>query len=456
MIPVYILLAFLPLCLSRALPANFVTWSKETSEFNERSINNRDLNSQQVLHVLDRTLMLDSPAPIIIQRVACSSYPNAISRFFTYFFKFHHRIDEFILQNGRVLYEFLRVINCFERSDLKGFEYESHCHTIFGLHAILSLQSKTAEEAKHWADLVITGLFSEIPNPMVSEANLEWILRMKLECDPSLIDVLSSTGSKILFWAHRKSDPFSQYLGMRLDPTTYTYDGKNVLGKLWMRVRDIRIPLYLEQWFADVNTPEQTISPINLNPSCVTLTSVFHFTCSLQIDYPIAVRVDLSTDPRVPEDFQRICQDGSDEMRFPTAGHLYQLVRVLRYYQSLGYSTDQIRDVLGQALPGQLSLISYSAAVCWAECLMFTAKDFKPPHSDLEWILMIKYEQSADVRSTLQRTSEQFILSLDADYLGMAMTDYDTYTGRNLVGKTWMKIRRGLLTSTGEDQVAWI
>lgn len=437
-----LLLSLVPFCLARQHAPEFVAWSNDTSQFLEYTIPNADLVPEQIQHELDASLLLDTPFEIILSRGSASSYPTAVKSFFDVFSTVNTSGTNIRFPSGRVLYEFLRVLNGLEHSHQPGQTFEALCTRAIAVYSMSNINHTEIAELNVWANGVLQALCPDVPNPIVDEASLEWIFRMKVANDPAIHARLTATGTKILFWAHQKRDALSKQLGMKYDRSTASYTGKNVLGKLWMRIRDNKVPLCMEQWMADFEGAERIIHINDLRTQNFIVHTVDGTRSPFHVD-PVRLS---ARNPLVPADIRRIISN-SDRMAFERvfhgAGHLIQYIRLIRYYQAAGLADE---DVMRLVRDGHIDHNSYSyTAVCnRATGLMRANPTFNTSSDDVEWILRLSLAQSQNLQATLHVTDDKFILAVGCGHYGMVREEGAngvSFKGKNIAGKVWTKIR---------------
>lgn len=401
----------------------------------ECTIPNTDLVPEQIQHQLDDSLLLDTPFEIIISRDSIARYPEIVQKFMTIKCAINSRTAGITFPSGRVLYEFLRVLNYLE-TDL---EVEPTCRKFIDNHFPANFHELKNTEAIFWADSMPQTLSSDDPNPILDEAFLEWILLMKLENNPSVRDLLSSSGNKILIWAHQNPDDLGKQLGMRYTSSTASYTGKNVLGKLWMRIRDNKIPLFIEEWFANIVSEERCITLNDLRTQNYAISDVDISFTPLNIGnaaYPITLG---TSNHLCPDPIRQIL--GSFECTFPSAGNLLQFIRLLRHHQKFFGDYYHVKRHVEYVLH---KFMSYDYAEIQTTPLM--EPTFKLSERDVEWILKLHLAQNPEVQAALNATGDKFILVVGCEYLGMTRVEgvnASSYKGCNVAGKVWTQIRDG-------------
>lgn len=259
-----LLLAFIPLCLTRSLPADFVAWSHECRLFDPFTVNRQDLDASQLYSEFNPQLWLDTRQDIYLDKQHTHAYPRYVRRFFDIYFS--SRTDRpnfspFTFKSGRTLYELLRVINALERAGLNEDRYEALANQIIYDTSFESFRLWGPVDAMAWADVILEYFFRDVPNGTVPASSFEWIFRLKVQsaqeqeqrvpgCSSFLPQFLASNDGKIVLWRHMANDLLSCRLGMKYDMAKESYSGKNVLGKLWMRIREKAVPLFIEEWFS--------------------------------------------------------------------------------------------------------------------------------------------------------------------------------------------------------------
>lgn len=440
-----LLLSLVPFGLTRQLAPEFMAWSKDTKVFSEYTIANANLVPEQIQHQLDSFMLLDTPCEINMSRDCISRYPTSVENFLDVFFTVDRRSAWINFPSGRVLYEFLRVLNGLERSRQRWETFDTLSRRIIVEHSPAGLENMSNAEANNWANVVLQAICPDVANPVVDEASLEWIFLMKLANDSSIRDPLTFTGNKIIFWANTKSDALSKELGMKYDRHTKTYTGKNVLGKLWMRIRDNKTPLFMEQWMANFGANERSIHTNDLQTQNYAISSINAGCAPLDVDYSLLPIRFATSDPLVPADIRRILtrRDGSVfECSFPSPGSLFQCIRFSRYQQSLGLDDMDVSRLVRHVLPDGRQ--SYAETRDWITEVMRTNHSFNPSITDLEWILKMYLAQHPRVQAALDATGNKCILALGCDYLGMIRVETangNVYKGMNVAGKVWTKIR---------------
>lgn len=447
---------FLPLCLSRPLPEAFVAWSQECSLFTSYTISNEDLVADQMVHQLNEHLLLEIPGRILIEDSDTHNFPEAIEDFFELVFHPMRMMRSMNFPSGRVLFEFLRVIDALERTNQPGETFSRLSATIIDIHSFQSLERMTSAEAKVWADRVIARVCPDVRNASISLAHLEWILRMKHRYSLDIQNYLRSTHDKIIFWAHQKKDPLNVCLGMKYTRATNSYTGNNLLGKLWMRIRDSKVPIFVNDWFTVLNNRERSITTGPSGMLSSEIVAVSDQDPSVEsLDFASQHPVCLTdTDAIVPADIRTILSvigQGSFELVFSSSAILYHFLRIIRCCQALGHSAEVIGNMIRATDYREIGNLPILHAAIWASHIIGEHTHLRPPVSDFEWILNIKYIQNACVQTALRATGTKHIITLGSfgmsNLSALACTAH-AYSGCNLVGKTWMKIRERLLASS--------
>lgn len=199
-----------------------------------------------------------------------------------------------------------------------------------------------------------------------------------------------------------------------------------------MRVCDVKVPLFIDEWFANFDAPKQIIRSSNLAFELLSVGDQDPAIRCLDLasEHPIHF---VTTDTLIPKDIKEIFGFFSPvyERDFPSAGNLYQLVRLIRFCQSKRHSVEAIFSLLRKISLPNFSIWKHSTARNEVNGLISNLNPnnsiecFELPQADLEWILRMKYEQNKQVRTPLRSTGSNYIITLDDDCTGMASVGHN-------------------------------
>lgn len=348
--------------------------------------------------------------------------------------------------------------------------------------------------------------FEKLYTASINKDDLLWIVELMLQGDSEVNNVVQGSVNKYIIYSTTNDDYLGMRTGFSknaIDGVDFlvSYTGKNLYGKILMTlsVGHTVSPLQTvagDPWYtsfmgtqprlyslADAQNPgvvptfgmagspeEMAKLPLaeqnllsSLDFESLAMTSKY----GIRLVKKVKDKLDAVLSPRIPSEFQtlfialireRLSKITGPEALKPqvigwsTAEEMVQFVRVAREARTKGLSPRELSDTLLSGLP--LKVTSAASLKAWRD----SVSGYRQPISqeDLEWILWLKYDQNPRVQADIAKTStlgklgsDRLLLNI---HLGAGTSKYGmTYDklggvlrGENVLGRTWMKIRKKL------------
>lgn len=431
----------LPLSLASNQYAEFKLWSKKCDVFQSFSIPNSQLNADEVLNILPPPLKLDSAHPLTIRVGQSAALPPMVGHYFEAYFTLLSGANDQVFPNAQILYQLLRLLNHVKAnltSPVDSRETSDLLLDIINVDDAVQLTFMDKGQATNWVNGVIARRFPGTSAVPVKGSDIEWLLRLKAQQHADVRQALESTDNKCILYGVTSNE---EHLAIRYISQTQSYQGKNILGKAWMNVRDRNSPLFLDEWYRDLDAGKREINTSVVHPWYMKATDQDDHLLCLEMCHSGEILVNIAETDIIPEDIRNRLATIQRDFRqnFPSADSLLQFIRLIRFS--------------GVQIPLHLNSLIGIGVDCRATKRyvdgLIGNQNFMPDHDDVEWILRLKAATRPEVMRALESTRNGYIICNVCMWTGMqrrarwgmTRTNPYTYEGCNYLGKMWTKIR---------------